>query len=148
MTKQQQQYHNIKVIKKLKTVCHNTVGVNTSSWHFFCLQSDDSKAMVSWVHVPSWICVMCSFTCHWDWGLLVGSGGSAEHCCCCSVSQSRQTLCNSMDYSPPYPLSMRFPRQECWSGLPLPLTGDFSDSGVESVSPAWQVDSLAQNLGS
>ena len=34
------------------------------------------------------------------------------------------------------PLSMGFPRQECWSGLPFPFPGDLPDPGIESVSPA------------
>ena len=32
------------------------------------------------------------------------------------------------------PLSMGFPRQECWSGLPCPPPGDLSDPGTEPVS--------------
>ena len=36
------------------------------------------------------------------------------------VTQSCPTLCNPMDCSLPTPLSMGFPRQECWSGLPFP----------------------------
>ena len=39
------------------------------------------------------------------------------------------------------PLSMRFPRQEYWSGLPCPSSGDLHDPGVEPPSPASQVDS-------
>ena len=31
---------------------------------------------------------------------------------------------------------MRFPRQEYWSGLPIPPPGDFPDSGIEPASPA------------
>ena len=34
------------------------------------------------------------------------------------------------------PLSMRFPRQEYWSGLPFPPPGYLSDPGVEPMSPA------------
>ena len=34
------------------------------------------------------------------------------------------------------PLSMGFPRQECWSGLPFPPPGDLPDPGIEPVSPA------------
>ena len=37
------------------------------------------------------------------------------------------------------PLSMGFPRQENWSGLPFPSPGDLSDPGMELaslVSPA------------
>ena len=39
------------------------------------------------------------------------------------------------------PLSMGFPRQEYWSGLPCPPPGDLSDAGIETVS-ALQADSL------
>ena len=34
------------------------------------------------------------------------------------------------------PLTMRFPRQEYWSGLPFPSPGDLTDPGIESTSPA------------
>ena len=40
------------------------------------------------------------------------------------------------------PLSMGFPRQEYWSGLPLPSPGDHPDLGIKPVSPAWQMNSL------
>ena len=33
------------------------------------------------------------------------------------------------------PLSMGFPRQEYWSGLPFPSPGDLPDPGVEPASP-------------
>ena len=34
------------------------------------------------------------------------------------------------------PLSMGFPRQEYWSGLPFPPPGDLPHPGMEIVSPA------------
>ena len=40
------------------------------------------------------------------------------------------------------PLSTGFPRQEYWSGLPVPSPGDFPDPGMEPASPALVVDSL------
>ena len=40
------------------------------------------------------------------------------------------------------PLSMRFPRQEYWSGLPFPSPGHLPDQGIELASLAWQADSL------
>ena len=47
---------------------------------------------------------------------------------------------------------MGFPRQEYWSGLPFPPSGDLPDPGIEPVSPAWpalQADSLPlSHLGS
>ena len=39
-------------------------------------------------------------------------------------------------------LSMGFPRQEYWSGLPFPPTGALPHPGIEPVSPALQADSL------
>ena len=43
------------------------------------------------------------------------------------------------------PLSMGFPREEYWGGLPFPSPRDLPNPGIEtvsSVSPAWQVDYL------
>ena len=40
------------------------------------------------------------------------------------------------------PLSMGFSRQEHWSGLPFPSTGDLPDPGIKPRSPALQADSL------
>ena len=34
------------------------------------------------------------------------------------------------------PLSMGFPRQEYWNGLPFPSPGDLHDRGIQFVSPA------------
>ena len=34
------------------------------------------------------------------------------------------------------PLSMGFPRQGGWSGLPFPFLGDLPDSGIKPASPA------------
>ena len=33
------------------------------------------------------------------------------------------------------PLSMGFPRQEYWSGLPFPSPGDLPDPGIKPTSP-------------
>ena len=40
------------------------------------------------------------------------------------------------------PLSMGFPRQEYWSGLPFPSPGDPPDPGIEPWFPALQAESL------
>ena len=40
------------------------------------------------------------------------------------------------------PLSVEFPRQEHWSGLPLLSPGDLPDPGIERMSPTLAVDSL------
>jgi len=43
-----------------------------------------------------------------------------------------------MDSSPPGSLSVGFPRQEYWSGLPFPSPGDLSDPGIKPRSLALQ----------
>ena len=40
------------------------------------------------------------------------------------------------------PLSMGFPRQEYWSGVPFPSPGDLPNPGIEPTSSALQADSL------
>ena len=37
---------------------------------------------------------------------------------------------------------MGFSRQEFWSGLPFPSSGDLPNSGIEPGSPAFQGDAL------
>ena len=39
-------------------------------------------------------------------------------------------------------MSMEFPRQEYWSGLPFPSPGDLPDPGMKRGPPALQADSL------
>ena len=59
------------------------------------------------------------------------------------VTQSCLTLYNPMDCQTP--LSMELSRQEDWSGLPFPSSGDLPDPGIKPtspVTPALQVDSL------
>ena len=43
-------------------------------------------------------------------------------------------------------LSMRFPRQGYWSGLPLPPPGDLPNPEIEPRSPALKADSLSAEL--
>ena len=43
------------------------------------------------------------------------------------------------------PLSLEFPRQECWNGLPFPSLEDLPNPGIKPISlasPALQVESL------
>ena len=40
------------------------------------------------------------------------------------------------------PLDMKFSRQEYWSGVSFPNSGDLPNRGIEPGSPALQVDSL------
>ena len=40
------------------------------------------------------------------------------------------------------PLSTVFSRQQCWSGLPCPPSGNLPNPGIKPTSPALQADSL------
>ena len=44
------------------------------------------------------------------------------------------------------PLSIRFRRQEYWSGLPFPSPGDLPYPGIEPRAPALQADDLPTEL--
>ena len=52
------------------------------------------------------------------------------------VAQLCLTLCDPWTVASQAPLSARFPRQECWSGLPFPSPGDLPGPGMEPTSPA------------
>ena len=59
------------------------------------------------------------------------------------VTKLGPTLYNPMDCSlPESSLSMEFSRQEYWSGLPFPSSGDLPNRGMELRFPALQADSL------
>ena len=58
------------------------------------------------------------------------------------VTQRCSTLATPWTVALQTPLSMGFPRQEYWGGLPFPSPGDLPDPGIEPGSPALQVNSL------
>ena len=53
-----------------------------------------------------------------------------------------QLFCDPWTVAHKTPLSMGFPRQEYWSGLPFSFPGDLSNPWIEPRSPELQVDSL------
>ena len=54
--------------------------------------------------------------------------------CCCLVAKPCLTLCDPVDYiSHQALLSMGFPRQEYWRGLPFPAPGDIPNPGIKTV---------------
>ena len=54
----------------------------------------------------------------------------------CLAAQSCPTLATPWTVARQVPLSMGFPRQECWSGLPFPSPGNLSNPRIEPMSPA------------
>ena len=66
--------------------------------------------------------------CHNFWPCLMACRILVPCCCCYLVAQSHLTLCSPMDcMACKTPLSMGFPRQEYWNGLPFPAPGDLPD---------------------
>ena len=66
-------------------------------------------------------------------------------CCKCVLTQFARLFVTLRTVVHHSPLSMGFPRQEYWSGLPFPPPGDLPDPGSEPASPTsppLQVDSL------
>ena len=61
---------------------------------------------------------------------------------CAKLAQSCPTLGDPVDCSRQAPLSMGFPRQEYWSGVPFPSPGDLPHPGSELSSLTLQADSL------
>ena len=55
---------------------------------------------------------------------------------CCLVTKSCLTLVTPWTVACQAPLSMGFPRQEYWSGLPFPSPRDLLDPEIELESPA------------
>ena len=58
------------------------------------------------------------------------------------VIKSFSTLVTPWTIALQAPLSMGFPRQEYWSGLPFPSPEDLADPRIKPLSPALQADSL------
>ena len=63
-------------------------------------------------------------------------------CVCVLVSQSYLDSVTPWTVVHQAPLSMRFSRQEYWTGLPFPPPGDLPNLGIKPGSPALQADSL------
>ena len=53
----------------------------------------------------------------------------------CLVPKSRLSLITPWPIASQAPLSMKFSKQEYWSGLPVPSPVDLSNPGMELVSP-------------
>ena len=59
-----------------------------------------------------------------------------QHACILSHTSHVQLFVITWTVALQAPLSMEFPRQEYWSGLLFPASGDLPDPGIEPISPA------------
>ena len=85
-------------------------------------------------HVQS----VCQFTPH----LSESTPRPLLRCYRCSVAKPCLALGDPVNVACQAPLSMGFPRQEYWSGLPFPAPGHLPDPGIEPTAPSWEADSL------
>ena len=66
-------------------------------------------------------------------------------CVCAKPLKSCLTLCDPIDYNLPASSVHGFSKQESWSGLPSPSSGDLPNPGIEPMSliaPELQTDPL------
>ena len=59
---------------------------------------------------------------------------------CCLVAVMSDSFATPWTMAHQAPLSMGFPRQEYWSGLPFPSSGDLPNAGIELLSLALQLN--------
>ena len=91
--------------------------------HVFCQSFSIGICVFLW-----WICgnSLC----------ILDTTGYRLSVCSRSVTQSCPTLSDFCTVARQAPLSMGFPRQGYWSGMPFPTSGDLPDPGIEPTSPA------------
>ena len=93
------------------------------------------------------MCCLGSSSQSLSWCLSLHPSPDSVVCLCCFVSslllllllccaQSCPALCDPMNCTRQVRLSMGFPRQEYWSGLPFPSPEDLPDAGITPSSPA------------
>ena len=87
-----------------------------------------------YILIGVWITWVQELHGYMHWSILIEKSES-------EFSQSCLTLCNPIVHQAPS-LSMRFSRQEYWSGLPFSSPGDLPDPGIKLRSPTLQADSL------
>ena len=73
-----------------------------------------------------------------QWQKEPSSCEAQRFCCCCLVTKSSHSFATPWTVGCQTPLSIGFPRQEYWSGLPFPSPGDLPNPGVENTSSALQ----------
>ena len=97
--------------------------------------SEIKKRPTRWIHTVTWIDLMILLLMLSEKNLIgyFYIIPFLEHCCL--VDKSGLIPCNPMD-SHQAPLSMRFPRQEYWSGFPFPSPEALPDPRTQPAFPA------------
>ena len=82
------------------------------------------------------VCVSCMLSCGYATVCLIHLAGAPGYCWCAQSLNRVQLFVTPGTVAHQAPLSMGFPRQEYWSGLPFPPPEDLLDPGIEPTSPA------------
>ena len=69
----------------------------------------------------------------WDSTVAIGK---YKHSCCFSYQVMSDLFATPCCSSPSSSCPWHFPKQEYWSGLPFPSSGDLPDTGIELMAPA------------
>ena len=122
-----------------------------------CSPPDTSIHGISWARTLEWVAISFSRGSSWprDRNCISFIGRGIVYCWATRealniwwVSEWVKSLSHVWLFVTPWtvayqaPPSMRFTRQECWSGLPFPSPGDLPDPGIEPRSPSLQADAL------
>ena len=119
-----------------------------SKWSLICFFLM-SEICISWYLKIISSCMNHYFLAHFSVGFLVFFIQKRTLClgylllCVACESVSSSVVSNSL---PPHGLSMGLTRQEYWSGLPFPSSGDLPETGIKPGSPELQASSLPSEL--
>ena len=104
------------------------------TWSLYRIKADinDMRSALSLMIV--WWCATPLCLWHGNMGTMVTAANSVLELYICVRAPSCRTLCNLMACSLQSPLSLGFPRQKYWSGLPFPPPGDHPDPRMEPKS--------------
>ena len=88
-------------------------------------KESDTTEWLNWTDTHTHTKIYCTLNC-------------ATYCYRCLVTKSCLTFGDPMDCSPTgSSLSLGFPRQEYWSGLPFPSPGNLTNTGIEPIHDSW-----------
>ena len=107
------------------------LAINLSSLHV--MPSDSSLS--SKFYNDHLFCFFFLFVCATSNSVPSTKNNDGDIACCCLLAKSCPTLYNSWTIAHEASLSVGFPRQEYWNGLPFLSPRDLPDLGTEPTSP-------------
>ena len=123
-----------RVVEEMNEIMHGTILVHGGHSKHGSSYTQPVTHQACWRALKSTKYLACPLQKHQHHEIQRTDPGTVANCCL--VANSCWTLCNPLDYIAHQTfLSMGFPRQEYWSGLPFPSPGDLPDPGIKPTSP-------------